>query len=52
MALIDDVKRRLGIYYSDVQKDAEVQQMIDAAAAFSKGRGGIFPLRPLCLQRP
>ena len=39
MALIDDVKRRLGIYYSDVQKDAEVQQMIDAAAAYFKGAG-------------
>lgn len=39
MALIDDVKPRLGVFYSDVNKDAEIQQMIDGATAYFKGAG-------------
>jgi len=39
MALIDDVKRGLGVFYSETAKDAEVQQMIDAAKLYFKGAG-------------
>ena len=39
MALIDDVKRRLGVFYSEAEKDAEIQQMIDAATEYFKGAG-------------
>ncbi len=39
MALIDDVKLRLGIYYSDANKDLEIQGMIDGAIDYFKGAG-------------
>jgi len=39
MALIDDIKPRLGVFYSDANKDAEIQQMIDAATEYFKGAG-------------
>lgn len=39
MALIDDVKRRLGVFYSEANKDAEVQGMINAAIEYFKGAG-------------
>lgn len=39
MALLDDVKRRLGVFYSDPQKDNEMQSMIDGATAYFKGAG-------------
>ena len=39
MALIDDVKPRLGVYYSDANKDAEIQGMIDGATAYFRGAG-------------
>ena len=39
MALVDDVKRRLGVFYSEAEKDAEIQQMIDAATEYFKGAG-------------
>ncbi len=39
MALIDDVKPRLGVFYSDANKDKEIQQMIDGATAYFKGAG-------------
>lgn len=39
MALIDDVKRRLGVFYSEANKDAEIQGMIDAAIAYFNGAG-------------
>jgi len=39
MALIDNVKPRLGIFYSDANKDAEVQSMIDGATLYFKGAG-------------
>lgn len=34
MALIDTVKPRLGVFYSDATKDAEIQSMIDAALLY------------------
>lgn len=39
MALIDDVKPRLGVFYSEANKDAEIQGMIDAATEYFKGAG-------------
>lgn len=39
MALIDKVKPRIGVFYSDANKDAEVQGMIDGAALFFKKAG-------------
>lgn len=39
MALIDDVKRRLGVFYSEANKDAEIQGIIDAAIAYFNGAG-------------
>ena len=39
MALIDDVKVRLGIYYSDTNKNNEIQGMIDGATAYFKNAG-------------
>lgn len=46
MALIDDVKRRLGVFYSETAKDSEVQQMIDAAKLYFKGAGWDVTLTP------
>ena len=39
MALIDDVRPRLGVFYSDPAKDAEIQSMIDGATLYFKGAG-------------
>jgi len=39
MALIDQVKPRLGVFYSEANKDAEIQGMIDGATAYFKGAG-------------
>ncbi len=39
MALIDQVKPRLGVFYSEASKDAEIQGMIDAATEYFKGAG-------------
>lgn len=39
MALIDQVKPRIGVFYSDNTKDAEVQSMIDGAVGYFKGAG-------------
>lgn len=39
MALIDQVKPRIGVFYSDNTKDAEVQSMIDGAVAYFTGAG-------------
>lgn len=39
MALIDDVKPRIGVFYSEANKDKEVQGMIDSATAYFKGAG-------------
>ncbi|QRN86031.1 hypothetical protein JR334_02010 [Clostridia bacterium] len=39
MALIDDVKRRLGINYTEENKEAEIAQMISAAQEYFAGAG-------------
>ena len=39
MALLDTVKPRLGIYYSDTAKDAEIQSMINGATLYFKNAG-------------
>lgn len=39
MALLDDVKIRLGVFYSEVNKNAEIQSMIYAAQQYFKGAG-------------
>jgi hypothetical protein len=39
MALLDAIKPRIGVFYSDPAKDAEVQGMIDAAILYFKGAG-------------
>lgn len=39
MALIDSVRPRLGVFYSDPQKDAEIQTMIDGAVLYFRGAG-------------
>jgi hypothetical protein len=39
MALLDDVKNRLGIHYIEVNKDTEITQMIEAAQAYLLGAG-------------
>lgn len=39
MAVIDSVRPRLGIFYTDMAKDAEIQGMIDAATLYFKGAG-------------
>lgn len=39
MALIDKVKPRIGVFYSDTNKDAEVQSIIDGAVAYFSGAG-------------
>ena len=39
MAVLDEVKRRIGVFYSDAAKDAEVQGMIAAATEYFKNAG-------------
>lgn len=39
MALIDKVKPRIGVFYSDANKDAEIQSMIDGATLYFKNAG-------------
>lgn len=39
MTLLSDVKPRLGVFYSDANKDAEIQRMIDGAVLYFKGAG-------------
>lgn len=39
MALIDDVRPCIGVFYSDPVKDKEIQGMIDAATLYFKGAG-------------
>ena len=46
MALIDSVKPRLGVYYSEANKNAEVQGMIDSATLYFKGAGWDIGLAP------
>lgn len=37
--LLDTIKRRLGVFYSEAGKDAEIQNMINAAIEYFKGAG-------------
>ncbi len=39
MSLLTDVKPRLGVFYSEANKDAEIQGMIDGATQYFKGAG-------------
>ena len=39
MALLDDVKIRLGVFYSEANKDFEILQMIEAAQQYFQGAG-------------
>lgn len=39
MALLNDVKPRLGVFYSEANKDLEIQNMIDGAMEYFKGAG-------------
>lgn len=39
MALIDTIKPRIGIFYSEANKDAEVQGMIDGAILYFHNAG-------------
>ena len=39
MALIDDIKQRINVFYSEVNNDAKIQGMIDEAKLFLKGAG-------------
>lgn len=39
MTLLSDVKTRLGVFYSEANKDAEVQTMIKGASAYFKNAG-------------
>ena len=51
MALLDDIKPRLGIFYSEANKDAEIQGMIDGATAYFMGAGwDITTNAPLALE--
>jgi len=42
MALLHDVKPRLGVFYSEANKDAEIQSMIDGAVDYFKGAGWVI----------
>lgn len=42
MTLLDTVKTRLGVFYSEANKDAEIQGMINAAIEYFKGAGWNF----------
>ena len=39
MTLLETVKPRLGVFYSEANKDAEIQSMIDGAIEYFKGAG-------------
>lgn len=39
MTLLNDVKPRIGVFYSEPNKDLEVQNMIDGAIEYFKGAG-------------
>lgn len=39
MTLLELVKPRIGVFYAESGKDAEVKQMIDGAVAYFKGAG-------------
>jgi hypothetical protein len=51
MALLEDVKNRLGVFYSDPNKDVEIQQMIDAALLYFEGAGWEIGSSPSALAK-
>ena len=47
MALLDKVKPRIGVFYSEANKDNEIQSMINGAVEYFKGAGwAIDPALP------
>lgn len=42
MTLLNDVRPRVGVYYSDINKDYEVQSMIEGALAYFEGAGWVI----------
>lgn len=50
MTLLKEVKPRLGVFYSEANKDKEIQSMIDGATEYFKGAGWeINPTSPSSL---
>lgn len=51
MELIEKVKPRLGIFYSDAAKDLEIEGMIEGATAYFKAAGWtMFDEHPLAVE--
>lgn len=46
MSTLDKVKPRIGVFYSEPVKDAEIQGMIDAATEYFKKAGWDIGLTP------
>lgn len=46
MTLLEKIKPRLGIFYSDPNKDEEIQQMIDGAVSYFSGAGWNINIDP------
>ena len=44
MTLIADVKPRIGVFYTEATKDAEVQGMIDGAVDYFKNAGWVIDI--------
>ena len=42
MTLLENVKNRLGVFYSETNKDAEIKQIINGATKYFKGAGWDF----------
>lgn len=42
MTLLNDVKPRLGVFYSEANKDNEIQSMINGAIEYFKGAGWVI----------
>lgn len=50
MTLLDSVRPRIGVFYTDTNKDAEIQTMINGALAYFGGAGwGIDHVSPSAL---
>ena len=53
MAIVDSVLPRIGVFYSDESKEAEVEGMINGAIAYFKGAGAFSKVpRPFLLTAP
>lgn len=42
MTLLEEVRPRIGVYYSEANKDKEVSSMINGALAYFKGAGWVI----------